>query len=58
VRNSGGRRQIDFNALDCDLFRGLFRGRHRREIANDQNFLKSTAKSALDAYGDPKKWQA
>lgn len=27
-------------------------------VSNDQNFLKAAAKSALDAYGDPKKWQA
>ena len=24
--------------------------------SNDQNFLKAAAKSALDAYCDPKKW--
>jgi 2-keto-3-deoxy-L-rhamnonate aldolase RhmA len=25
-------------------------------VSNDQNFLKAAAKSALDAYGDPKTW--
>ena len=25
-------------------------------VSNDQNFLKSAAQSALEAYGDPKKW--